>query len=112
MATKLTISPEIEVALLEQDHTVVINNKEALIFKCSLCGGTKDVIIHTDREPIPYSWMQTCGCGTAKKAPNSGVDAMDLLSQLKMQLDTCHSVDDVRELVARMASNLEMRKLQ
>lgn len=109
MSTSLTISPDVAVALLEKDHTIVINNKEALIFKCSLCGGTKDVIIHSDRDPIPYSWLQTCMCGTAKKAPNSGVDELQVLADLNVMLSTCRSVDDVRELIARLVKEIKTR---
>lgn len=68
MSKTLTVRDDVIVELLERDHTLIVSDRQAVVFRCTLCGGTKDIFPHDAQTPLPCN-MRTCMCGLPAPQP-------------------------------------------
>jgi len=61
---KLSTDSNPDVVLVAGGNTLIISNKDGVIFKHTLCGGTIDFYSHEAGHDL--GWMQTCKC---KRSP-------------------------------------------
>lgn len=62
--------------LLSSDHTMVIIEKDAVFFRCTLCGEIKSVHMMAGSTEKDIPWLRLCFCGT--NAPHAGGDTQPL----------------------------------
>jgi hypothetical protein len=102
---KLTVNPKICVELVAADHSLIVSTEDAVIIRCTFCGGIKDLMCFMQSLPINYSpdGMRWCQCQGDRNAPHDGGDRRKLLAYINTMLGKCQTVEDARQLIIEIA---------
>lgn len=111
---KLTVNPAICVELLPHDHSLIISTDEAVIIRCTLCGGIKDMMCFLQSLPISYApnGHRWCHGHDEHNAPNNGGDTyvQKLLAFINTMLGQCKTIDDARTLIVGLATEEQEKR--